>query len=84
MEVLLQGFLYEDTEAYPCDKVYREQIIEKLKEAGCIRRKKVCLAQNEEITKLLVKSAGEIEKHRGNRPFRARRSWRKFAASDLV
>ena len=61
MEVLLQGFLYEDTEAYPCDKVYREQIIEKLKEAGCIRRKKVCLAQNEEITKLLVKSAGKLK-----------------------
>lgn len=60
MEVLLQGFLYEDTEAYPCDKVYREQIIEKLKEAGCIRRKKVCLAKNEEITKLLVKSAGKL------------------------
>ena len=58
--MLLQGFLYEDTEAYPCDKVYREQIIEKLKEAGCIRRKKVCLAKNEEITKLLVKSAGKL------------------------
>lgn len=60
METLLQGFLYDDTDAYPCDKVYREQLITSLKAAGCIRKNKVTLTKNEEINKLLVSSKGKL------------------------
>ena len=31
MEQLLQEFLYDDTDAYPCDKEYRESVIDRLK-----------------------------------------------------
>lgn len=60
METLLQGFLYDDIDAYPCDTVYRETLIEKLKTAGCIHRKKVVMSKNEEITKVLVSSKGKL------------------------
>lgn len=60
MEALLQGFLYDDVDAYPSDSVYREILIEKLKSAGCIHRNKVVLAKNEEISKLLVSSKGKL------------------------
>jgi len=60
METLLQGFLYEDTESYPCDKVYREELITRLKAAGCIHKNKVQLTKNEEVTKLLVSSRGKL------------------------
>lgn len=60
METLLQGFLYEDIDANPCDKVYREELIASLKAAGCIRRNKVRLTKNEEITKLLISSKGKL------------------------
>lgn len=60
MEALLQGFLYDDVDAYPSDAVYREILIEKLKSAGCIHRNKVVLAKNEEISKLLVSSKGKL------------------------
>lgn len=60
MEVLLQGFLYDDVEAYPCDKVSREEMIAKFKAAGCIRRNKVMLTKNGEVTKLLISSKGKL------------------------
>lgn len=61
LEVLLQGFLYDDTESYPCDKVYREALITRLKAAGCIHRNKVELSQNKSIEKLLVASRGKLD-----------------------
>ena len=61
METLLQGFLYEDTEAYPCDKVYREELIGHLKSAGCIHRNKVQLTNNDKVAKLLVSSKGKLD-----------------------
>lgn len=61
METLLQGFLYDDTEAYPCDKVYREMLITRLKAAGCIRRNRVQLTKNDEMTKLLASSKGKLD-----------------------
>lgn len=61
MEVLLQGFLYEDKDSYPCDDACREQLIQRLKAAGYIQRKKVCLTKNEEISRLLMKSRGKLQ-----------------------
>ena len=61
METLLQGFLYEDAEAYPCDKVYREELIGRLKSAGCIHRNKVQLTNNDKVAKLLVSSKGKLD-----------------------
>ena len=44
MERLLQGFLYDDSDSYLCDKVYREMLIDQLKSQGLIEKKKVkCL-----------------------------------------
>ncbi len=60
MEALLQGFLYEDAEAYPSDAVYREQLIGRLKAAGCIRRNKVVLTKNEEVSRVLTASRGKL------------------------
>lgn len=60
LEILLQGFLYEDTESYLCTKEYREKWITELKVQGLIVKKKVCLAVNEEINKLLIGSKGKI------------------------
>lgn len=61
METLLQGFLYEDAEAYPCDKVYREELIGRLKSAGCIHRNKIQLTTNDKVSKLLVSSRGKLD-----------------------
>lgn len=60
LEALLQGFLYDDIDSFPSDTVYREQLIAQLKSAGCIRRNKVVLTKNEEITKLLTSSKGKL------------------------
>lgn len=61
MEILLQGFLYEDTDAYDCDKEYREQIEAKCKRSGLIQKKKVCFVLNDKIEKMLISSKGKIE-----------------------
>lgn len=61
LEVLLQGFLYDDAEAYPSDTVYREGLIDRLKEAGCIHRRRVRLVRNDEIDKILIKSRGKLK-----------------------
>ncbi|MDO4262422.1 MAG: DEAD/DEAH box helicase family protein [Eubacteriales bacterium] len=60
MEALLQGFLYDDADAYPSDAAYREQLTARLKAAGCIRRNKVQLEKNEEIGRLLTASRGKL------------------------
>lgn len=60
LEILLQGFLYEDTESYLCTKEYRETMISKLKTHGLIQKKKVCLVANDEISKLITGSKGKI------------------------
>ncbi|NCB92024.1 MAG: hypothetical protein EOM40_05550 [Clostridia bacterium] len=61
MERLMQGILYDDTESYLCDKVYREQLISELKVAGLLEKKKVCMAASAAIEKLLTRSKGKIE-----------------------
>lgn len=61
MEILLQGFLYDDFESYASYKVYRERLIEKLKSYGCIQKNKVCLTSNDKISKLLINSKGKLD-----------------------
>ena len=59
LERLLQGFLYEDTEAYACPPDYTEKLKEELKSEGLIERKRVMLAANSAVEKLLVSSKGK-------------------------
>lgn len=60
LEILLQGFLYEDTASYSSDEAYREQMIELLKSHGLIQRNKVSLTVNDSVNKLLINSKGKI------------------------
>ncbi len=60
MEILMQGFLYEDTDSYgQCDAL-REQFLDYLKEHRCIVRKKVTLQEDDSIRKLLLSSKGKL------------------------
>lgn len=59
MEQLLQEFLYDDTDAYPCDKEYRESVIDRLKSQGLIDKKKVMLVANPAVEKMLTTSLGK-------------------------
>ncbi len=61
LEVLLQGFLYDDTDSFAATAVYREQMISWLKGYGLIRKNKVCFTFNEEVNKLLIQSKGKIK-----------------------
>ena len=61
LEILLQGFLYDYADAYRVSDVQRQQLIQELREAGCIYRKQVVLTKKEAIQKLLVKSQGKLE-----------------------
>ncbi len=61
LEILLQGFLYDDMDSYQISVQQRDQLLNELKEAGCIHKKRVILTQNEALQKLLVKSQGKIE-----------------------
>lgn len=60
MEILLQGFLYEDTESYQCESEYREKLIGSLKAHGLIQKKKVCLVANDSVNKMLAASKGKL------------------------
>ncbi len=61
LEILLQGFMYEDADSYEVPDEQRQQLHKALKEAGCIYRKKVTLTHKEDMQKLLVKSRGKLE-----------------------
>lgn len=61
LEILLQGFLFEDTKSYQVSHEEREKLIKRLKEAGCIHRNRVSLTGGEELSRLLVKSQGKME-----------------------
>ncbi len=60
MEYLLQGFLYEDAEAYSC-KEYQEQLEATLKAEGLIEKRKVSLTVSSEVEKLLMNSKGKCK-----------------------
>lgn len=59
LEILLQGFLYEDIESFPSDEAYREQMMQLLKSHGLIQRNKVSLTSNDSVNKLLINSKGK-------------------------
>lgn len=59
LEKLVQGFLYEDADAYDCDKSYREQLESEIKAEGLIEKKKVSFAATEAIEKMLTSSKGK-------------------------
>jgi superfamily II DNA or RNA helicase len=59
MEVLLQGFLYDDAESYGCGEEYRRTLETELKAEGLIEKKKVVLVASEAIEKMLISSKGK-------------------------
>ncbi len=61
LEILLQGFLYKDTESYMVSEQERQELLRILKDGGCICRKKVSLTRQEEMRKILAKSQGKME-----------------------
>lgn len=59
LERIVQGFLYEDADAYDCDKNYREQLESEIKAEGLIEKRKVSFAATEAIEKMLTSSKGK-------------------------
>lgn len=60
LEILLQGFLYDDVESFAVEEAYREQLITLLKGHSLIRKNKVGFTANDEVNKLLTMSKGKI------------------------
>ena len=61
LELLLQGFLYDDVENYTCDESYRKDLISYLKAEGVIEKKKISFTTTPSIEKLLTTSKGKCE-----------------------
>lgn len=61
LQVLLQGFLFDDTASYDVSPADREAILGLLKDFGCVYRKKVILTHTDALQKLLAKSQGKME-----------------------
>ncbi|MEF2878899.1 MAG: DEAD/DEAH box helicase family protein [Blautia sp.] len=61
MELLLQGFLYEDEDSYTTDRFYKEHLIKELKAKGLIEKKQVCFCMNHALEKLLLNSRGKLD-----------------------
>lgn len=61
MEYLLQGLLFDDCDSYVYDKVFKEELIKKLKGNGLLEKKKVCMTASSIVQKMLVQSKGKIE-----------------------
>lgn len=59
MEKLLQGFLYDDTEAYAYTQEYSEKLEKELKSEGLIEKKKVVLNTSAAVEKMLIHSKGK-------------------------
>lgn len=59
MEKLLQGFLYENTEAYAYKQEYSEKLEKELKSEGLIEKKKVVLNTSAAVEKMLINSKGK-------------------------
>lgn len=60
MEILMQGFLYDDTESYENSEELREKLLDYLKQHRCIVRKKVTLSEDDSIRKMLLSSKGKL------------------------
>lgn len=61
MEILLQGFLYEDVESYSCEEAFRKDMISYLKAEGIIEKKKISFTTTPSIEKLLTTSKGKCK-----------------------
>lgn len=61
MEMLLQGFLYDDADSYACGEEYPEELERELKAQGLIEKKKVALIASEAIEKMLISSKGKCK-----------------------
>ncbi len=61
LEQLVQGFLYDDADAYEVTKEYREWLTNELKTAGLIEKKKVAFVASESVQKLLTNSKGKCK-----------------------
>lgn len=61
LEILLQGFLYDDVDSFLCEEQYREDMIALLKGHGLIQKKKVGFTVNDDVNKLLTMSKGKIK-----------------------
>lgn len=60
LEILLQGFLYDDVESFAVEESYREELISLLKGHSLVRKNKVGFTANDEVNKLLTMSKGKI------------------------
>lgn len=61
LEILLQGFFYDDVESYEVDENYRQLMMKELKAKGLIEKRKVSLQVNQVIEKMLINSRGKCE-----------------------
>lgn len=60
LEILLQGMLYDDVEAYTWNENEHQVFIDLCKSYGCITRNKVNLTVNKEVSKILISSKGKL------------------------
>lgn len=60
MEILLQGFLYDDIDSYENCDMLREELLSYLKANHCIVKRKVTLVSNQSLQKMLVSSKGKL------------------------
>ena len=60
MELLLQGFLYDDVESYENSDALREELLTYLKANHCIVKKKVTFVSNDSLQKMLISSKGKL------------------------
>lgn len=61
MQILLQGFLFDDVVSYNCTEEYRENLTKELKRKHLIVRKKVVLVENDQVKKMMVSSLGKLD-----------------------
>ena len=59
MEKLLQGFLYDNTDAYAYKQEYSEKLEKELKAEGLIEKKQVVLNTSAAVEKMLINSKGK-------------------------
>ena len=59
MEKLLQGFLYDNADAYAYKQEYSERLEKELKSEGLIEKKKVVLNTSAAVEKMLINSKGK-------------------------
>lgn len=58
--ILLQGFLFDDTESYDCDPDYPNALADSLRAKGLIHKNRVELSASSEVDKLLINSRGKL------------------------